>query len=109
MSPDAKEAFEFTCDNYKRTISIVKNGIEDGTFRHDADPFLGGVLIALIGSGIIYMSPTLRTNMEKHGITMQQLNLEIADIAYRMVMKTKEGDENIHARMLNSNIGKDVV
>jgi hypothetical protein len=40
MSPDAKEDFEFTCDNCKRTISIVKDGIEDGTSRHDADPFL---------------------------------------------------------------------
>lgn len=102
LSPDAKEVVEFTCENYKRTISIVKNGIDDGTFRSDADPFLVGILISLVGSGITYMSPILRTNMEKHGITVQQLNLELADLAYRMVMHTEEGDENIRAKKLDS-------
>jgi TetR/AcrR family transcriptional regulator len=108
MNPDAKEIVDFSCENYKRTISIVKKGIEDGTFRSDANPFLVAVLIALVGSGVAQMSPFLRKNMEKHGVTMQQLNMEVADLAYRMVMHIEEGNENIRARKLNSNIRKDV-
>ena len=46
--------------------------------------------------------------MEKHGVTMQQLNMEVADLAYRMVMHIEEGNENIRARKLNSNIRTDV-
>ncbi len=102
--PEAKEIIEFSCENYKRTISIVKNGIEDGAFRPDANPFLVAVLIALVGSGIAQMSPFLRKNMEKNGVTTQQLNLEVADLAYRMVMNIEEGDENIRARTSNYHI-----
>ncbi len=108
MNPEAKEIIEFSCENYKRTISIVKNGIEDGVFRSDANPFLVAVLIALVGSGIAQMSPFLRKNMEKHGVTTQQLNLEVADLAYRMVMNIEEGDENIRARTSNSHIRNDM-
>lgn len=108
MSPDAKAIIEFSCENYRRTISIVKDGIEDGTFRSDADPFLVAVLIALIGSGVAQMNPFLRKNMEKHGVSMQRLNLEVADLAYRMVMHIEEGNESIRVRTLDSYIRKDV-
>ncbi|HII94004.1 MAG TPA: TetR/AcrR family transcriptional regulator [Methanosarcina sp.] len=108
MSPDAKAIIEFSCENYRRTISIVKDGIEDGTFRSDADPFLVAVLIALIGSGVAQMNPFLRKNMEKHGISMQRLNLEVGDLAYRMVMHIEEGNENIRVRTLDSHIREDM-
>ncbi|AAM06322.1 TPA: TetR/AcrR family transcriptional regulator [Methanosarcina acetivorans] len=104
LSPDAKEIIEFSCENYRIIHSIIKNGIEDGTFRSDANPLLTAVLIGLISIGIPHMSPSIKTFMETHGITAQQFNLEVADLAYRMVMHIQEGDENIRSRKSGSDI-----
>lgn len=102
LSRDAKEIIEFTCENYRILLSIIKNGIEDETFRPDANPLLVAIVIGLISIGIPHMNPSLRKFMETHGITTQQFNLEVADLAYRMVMHIEEGDENIRARKLDS-------
>lgn len=107
LSPDAKEIIATSCENYKEILSVVKNGIEDGSFRSDVNPVLVAVLIGLISIAIPQMSPSIRTFMESHGVTMQQFNLEVADLAYRMVMHTEEGDENIRARTSTSDIRED--
>lgn len=107
LSPDAKEIIATSCENYKEILSVVKNGIEDGSFRSDANPVLVAVLIGLISIAIPQMSPSIRTFMESHGVTMHQFNLEVADLAYRMVMHTEEGDENIRAKTSTSDIRED--
>lgn len=107
LSPDAKEIIATSCENYKEILSIVKGGIQDGSFRSDANPILVAVLIGLVSIAIPQMSPSIRNFMESHGVTMQQFNLEVADLAYRMVMHTEDGDENIRAKTLTSDIRKD--
>jgi TetR/AcrR family transcriptional regulator len=73
--------------------------IENGTFRSDANPAVAAIVRTCILDGLANISPFLRTFMETHGITMQQLNLEIGDPEYRMVMGTGEERENTHSRM----------
>lgn len=99
MSCDAKEIIEFTEEIYESIFLAIKFYIEDGTYRPDVNPAVAVVVSTFITDGIANISPFLRKFMETHGVTMQQLYLEIGDLVYHMLMNTGEKSEDMYSRM----------
>jgi TetR/AcrR family transcriptional regulator len=99
LSSDAQEIIEFAEELFEKILLGIQFYIEEGTFRPDVNPAVVVVISTFITDGLANISPFLRKFMETHGITMQQLNLEIGDLVYRMVMNTGEKSENMYSRM----------
>jgi hypothetical protein len=100
MSSDAKEIIEFTEEIYERIFLATKFYIEDGTYRPEVNPAAAVVVSTFIADGIANISPFLRKFMEAHGVTMQQLYLEMGDLVYHMLMNTGEKSEDMYSRIL---------
>lgn len=100
MNPDAREIIEFNEELNERSLSAIRNYVEDGTYRSDVNPVVVLILNYIIAEGLLNISPFQRKFVETHGITMQQLYLEISDLVIRMVVNTGERGEDIHAKTL---------
>ncbi|AAM06144.1 TetR/AcrR family transcriptional regulator [Methanosarcina acetivorans] len=100
MNSDAREIIEFIEELYEKSLSAIKNYIEDGTYRPDLNPVVVLILNSIIADGLLNISPFQRKFMETHGITVQQLYLGISDLVIYMTMNTGEKSKDIHARTL---------
>lgn len=98
-SPDAKEIIEFSEELFETTFKGINHYTKNGTFRSDVNPAAIVVVSIFITDGLANISPFLKKFMENHGLTLQQLNLEIGDLVYRMVMDTGEENRNTHSKM----------
>jgi AcrR family transcriptional regulator len=99
LSSDANEVIQFAEELFEKIWLGIQFYIEDGTFRPDMNPAVVVVVSTFITDGLSNISPFLRKFLEIHGITMQQLHLEIGDLVYRMVMNTGEKSENSYSKM----------
>ncbi|WP_440947783.1 TetR/AcrR family transcriptional regulator [Methanosarcina sp. T3] len=100
MNSDAREIIEFTEELYEKSLSAIRNYIEDGTYRPDLNPVVVMMLNSIIADGLLNIGPFQRKFMEAHGVTMQQLYLEISELVIYMATNTGERSEDIHARTL---------
>lgn len=64
------------------------------------NPVVVFILNSIIAEGPLNINPFQRKFMEAHGITMQQLYLEISDLVIHIVVNPSEKGEDIHPRTL---------
>lgn len=100
INPDAREIIEFNEELSERSLSAIRDYIEDGIYRSDVNPVIVLILNYIIAEGLLNINPFQKKFMETHGVTIQQLYLEISDLVTRMVVNTEERGEDIHARTL---------
>jgi TetR/AcrR family transcriptional regulator len=100
LSSDAKEIIEFTEELYEKYFTSFKNGIEDGIYRPDVNPVAIVALNTFINDGISNLNPFLKKFIETHGITIQQLHMEIGDLVLHMLMNTGEKSENFYSSLM---------
>lgn len=100
MNSDAREIIEFTEELYEKSLSAIRKYIENGIYRPNLNPVVVLILNSIIADGLLNISPFQRKFMEAHGVTMQQLYLEISDLVIYMDINTGEKGEDIYARTL---------
>jgi len=72
----------------------IKKGIEDGTFRRDADPVEAATIFTMLLESRPNLRPDLKIALEEHGIDQSRFARDIGDFMRHMLINCEAGQRN---------------